>query len=159
MLLLDIAKEEYFAGKLHDYPPVTGGGDEGVVLFGGNAGHGLEPVGIVGGTLFQRPVLHGFGNGVGSFQLQLCAGIDAGAPGVIDLGGEALAHGGLVEDITAENLGDVDYRVHHLPSFRRYQNGLNTHFYTDSYVEKSINKLTLGALLRGAMVLPENRIL
>ena len=101
----------------------------------------------------------GVGNGVGSFQLQLCAGIDAGAPGVIDLGGEALAHGGLVEDITAENLGDVDYRVHHLPSFRRYQNGLNTHFCTDVSVEKSINKLTLGALLHGAVVLPENHIL
>ena len=82
------------------------------MLFGSNAGHGLEPVGVVGGTLFRGPILHGLRNGVGSGKLQLCPGIDAGTPGLINLGRKPLLHGSLVEYITAENLRNVDDCVH-----------------------------------------------
>ena len=42
------------------------GGQEGVQLAGGDAGHGLEPVGKVGGPLLQSPLLHGVGHRLGS---------------------------------------------------------------------------------------------
>ena len=32
------------------------------MLLGGDAGHGLEPVGEMGGALFDGPVLHGVGH-------------------------------------------------------------------------------------------------
>src|SRR5699024_11330011 len=46
-----LPSDELLAGKLHNHAAVRGGGDEAVVLLGGDAGHGLEPVGEVGSPL------------------------------------------------------------------------------------------------------------
>ena len=60
-----LALDEHLAGKLAEDLSVGRGREEGVVLFGGEAGHGLEPVGIVGGPVLKGPVLHGPGDHVG----------------------------------------------------------------------------------------------
>ena len=52
------ALDQLLARKLHQRRAALGRGQEGVVLFGCDAGHGLEPVGEVGRALGQRPILH-----------------------------------------------------------------------------------------------------
>ena len=47
-----LADNQLLAGEFHDDMAVVGGGDEAVMLLGGDAGHGLEPMRIVGGALF-----------------------------------------------------------------------------------------------------------
>ena len=41
---------------------LVGMADKCVMFFCGDAGKGLEPVGVMGGAVFNSPVLHGFGN-------------------------------------------------------------------------------------------------
>ena len=65
-----LAPGQLLAGQLHQHAGGPLGGDEAVVLLGGEAGHGLEPVGIVGGPLFNGPFLHGGGNLVGDGAVQ-----------------------------------------------------------------------------------------
>ena len=55
---IGLAAHKLFSGELHYDLSVIGGTDEAVVLLGGDAGHGLEPVGEMGRTLFDSPVLH-----------------------------------------------------------------------------------------------------
>ena len=52
-----LALDELLARELHDYA-VAVRLNEAVVLLGGNARHGLEPVGVVGSAHLYRPVLH-----------------------------------------------------------------------------------------------------
>ena len=54
-----LALHELLAGEFHDRPPVAQGMDEAVMLFRRDAGHGLEPVGVMGRAALDRPVLHG----------------------------------------------------------------------------------------------------
>ena len=56
--------------QLHPHAVLAVAGDEAVVLLGGEAGHGLKPVGVVGGALFNGPVLHRAGDlaGYGTIQ-------------------------------------------------------------------------------------------
>ena len=56
------ALDELLAGEFHD-DLIAVGGDEAVVLLGGHAGHGLEPVGEMRAAHFHCPVLHGIGDG------------------------------------------------------------------------------------------------
>ena len=44
-----LAHDQLLAGELEQGLAVLRGGEEGVVLLGGDAGEGLEPVGVVGG--------------------------------------------------------------------------------------------------------------
>ena len=57
-----LAVDELLAGELHEHAAVAVGLDEAVVLLGGDARHGLEPVREVGGALLERPVAHGGGD-------------------------------------------------------------------------------------------------
>ena len=104
--------DQFFAGELHDDPSVAGGRNEGIVLFRGDAGHGLEPVGKMGGTLFGGPVFHGFRDFVGNFQFQGRTGLDTVLPGGVDLGGKALDHGSLIKNIASKNFRDIDDLAH-----------------------------------------------
>ncbi len=56
---------QFLAAKLGNRAAIAGGGQEAVVLLGGQAGHGLEQVGEVGRPVLDGPVLHGAGDGVG----------------------------------------------------------------------------------------------
>ena len=65
-----LALDEFLAGEFEDRLAIAGGREERVMLFGGDAGHGVEDVGVVGGALFDGPVLHGDGDGIGDGGVQ-----------------------------------------------------------------------------------------
>ena len=76
------------------------------MFLGGEAGHGLEPVGIVGGAMLQRPGLHTVGNLVGRVQGQGGAVLQALLPGHHGFTADVFGHGVLVEHLGAEQTGD-----------------------------------------------------
>jgi len=59
------ALDQGLAGKFHNHLAGNGRGNKSVVFFGGDAGHGLKPMGIMGGAFLQRPILHGIGHHIG----------------------------------------------------------------------------------------------
>ncbi len=65
-----LAPNQILAGKFQDHPAALGRGDEAVVLFRRDAGHGLEPVGVVGAAPLHRPRLHGPGDLIGGGRFQ-----------------------------------------------------------------------------------------
>ena len=99
-----LAHHQLFARKFHDDFAVFGGGNEAVVLFGGDARHGLEPVGEVGGALLHRPVLHGVGDHVGNAHVQRMAEADGLDQRLIRFFGQPLLHDLTVEYVGCENL-------------------------------------------------------
>ncbi len=72
---------------------VVGGGDEGVMLFGGDAGHGIEDVGVVGRALLDGPIFHGDGDGIGDGGVEHDALFDRLLEFFEDGLGESFAHG------------------------------------------------------------------
>ena len=86
---------------------VAGRGEEAVVLLGGQAGHRLEQVGVVGRALLDGPVLHGGGDGVGDGRVERRALLDRLLQGLEDRLGQALPLHLLVEDVHAEQVLDV----------------------------------------------------
>ena len=102
-----LAHDELLASELKDGLSVLRPGDKGVVLFGGDAGEGLEPVGVVGGPLLHRPVLHGVGHNVGGGHADVAPVLHH----VHDLPehplGQALPHDGGAEDVGTEDLCHV----------------------------------------------------
>ena len=92
-----LAPHQLLAGKLHDGGAVLHGADEAVVLFAGDAGEGLEPVGVVGGALLDGPVPHEAGHHVGQFDVQGLALLQGGLQALVGGGGQPLLHHMLVE--------------------------------------------------------------
>jgi hypothetical protein len=68
-----LALYQLLAGEFDDHAAVRERRDEGLVLFSGESREGVEPVGVVGGAVFGRPLLHGrsdnFGDLEGKFLL------------------------------------------------------------------------------------------
>ena len=93
------APHQFLAGELHDRAPVAIGGDEAVVLFGGNARHRLEPVSKVGRALLDGPVLHGVGDDVRHGDVQALAIGDAAQHLPVGVLGQPLAHGRKIEHL------------------------------------------------------------
>jgi hypothetical protein len=91
--------------------------DKAVVLFGGDPGHGLEPVGKMRASFFHGPLLHGLGNFVGDGDVQRGAVRHALFPRVIGSGRQPLLHGVLVENHASEQLGEFCGCVHKSSSF------------------------------------------
>ena len=87
-----LALDKLLAGELHDDPSVGSGTDEAVMLFRGDSGHGLEPVGEMGGAVLHRPVLHGRGHGIGHGGIQPCALLNGLLQGTVYIGGQASLH-------------------------------------------------------------------
>ena len=108
---------QFLGAQLHDHAVLAVAGDEAVVLFGGEASHGLEPVGVVGGALFQRPVLHGVGDLPGGGTIQRCSLCQALLPLLIDVGGQALLHLLLTKYHLAEQRGNIRDLFTHAGSF------------------------------------------
>ena len=102
-----LAPDQLLAAELHDGLAAGGGRDEAVVLLGGVTGHGLEPVGEVGGAVFDGPVLHAFRDLIGGVQLERGAVLEALLPGHHGVAGDIFGHSRLVEDIHAEQTGDA----------------------------------------------------
>ena len=80
-----LALDQLFAGEIHDDAAVRCRRNKAIVLFCGDAGQRLEPVGIMGGTVSNGPVLHSGGNGIGYGCIQLGTLIDGLTQGLIDI--------------------------------------------------------------------------
>ena len=87
--------DQLSAGKLRQRPAVLRRGEKAVVLFGGDAGHRLEPVGIVRRALFDRPIAHRLGDNVRLGAGQTLAVLPGGAQCAVDLRRETLLHDGV----------------------------------------------------------------
>ena len=92
-----LALDELLARERHDGAAVLGGVDEAVVLLGGDAGEGLEPVGIMGRALLDGPLLHGVGDDVGHVDVKRHAFLDGSHELLVGGLGQALLHRVLVE--------------------------------------------------------------
>ena len=119
-----LPSDELLAGKLHNHPTIRGGGDEAVVLLGGDAGHGLEPVGEVGSPLLHRPVPHGGGHHIGHGQVQGRSLLHGTAQGTVNILRKAGLHHTLVKYLTSKIAGHVRH-VH--PSSPENKNGQRRH--------------------------------
>ena len=74
------------------------------MLLGGDAGHGIEDVGVVGGAFVDGPVFHGDGDGVGDGGIELGAFLDRLLK-LFEYGfGEAFAHDFFADDIGCEQV-------------------------------------------------------
>ena len=78
--------------------------EEAVVLLGGQPGHRVEDVRVVGGALLQGPVLHRGRDGVGDRRVQLGALFDRRDDRLVHRLRQACLHLGLGEDVGAEDL-------------------------------------------------------
>ncbi len=106
-----LAFNQLLAGKIHDHAAVGSRGDEAVVLLGGDAGQRLEPMGVVGGTVGDRPILHGGGHCIGHAGIQLCAVIDGLAQGLVDLRTQIGLHHPIVKHQTAEIIRNSTHNI------------------------------------------------
>ena len=82
------------------------------MLLGGDAGHGLEPVGKMGSALGERPILHGAGDDVGNGGVKRGAFPDCLFECAEDILGQPVFHNGLVKDHGAEQLRNLTVGVH-----------------------------------------------
>ena len=87
-----LAADEFAAGEFGDRGAGIGRNQERVVLLGGQAGHRLEPVGVVRGTTFQGPFLHGGGDDVGNARIERSALLDRFAQSLVHVLGEPRPH-------------------------------------------------------------------
>ena len=95
---------QLLAGELKDDLAVVPGADERVVLLGGDAVHGLEPVGVVGHALFHRPVAHGTGDDIGHLGLQGTAVGYGLVQRLVGILGQTLLHDLVAEYVHAKEL-------------------------------------------------------
>ena len=79
--------------------------DKGVMLFRGQSGLRLKPVGEMRDALAQGPFLHGVGHHVGDGHVQLFAFADGGAQFFVHILGHLFAHHLLGKAVDAINLG------------------------------------------------------
>ena len=86
------ALDQFLARKLHDGAAIVRGTQKRLMLFGGDARHGLEPVRIVGSALFNGPVLHGLGHRARHRRIQLMPAAYGTLERAIHIAGQALSH-------------------------------------------------------------------
>ena len=99
-----LAAHQLLAGKFHDDAAVRRGRNEAVVLFGGDAGERLEPVGIVRCPLFERPVLHRIGDHTRDGGVKVLAERHGAAQRLIGVLRQPLPHDTVVEHHRPEKL-------------------------------------------------------
>ena len=98
---IGLALHELLAREGHEHAAIALGGDEAVVLLGGDAGEGLEPVREVGGAHLERPLLHGMGDLVGDVDVEGLAVVHDAPELLVGGFGQPLLHDCLREDETA----------------------------------------------------------
>ena len=101
------AVDQVGAGELVDDPAAAHGTDEAVVLLRGDTVERLEPVGEVGGSVFQSPVLHGVGHHIGHFRIQSLVLFDGGIQCLVGDGGQPLPHHVVVKYLGTKDLGEI----------------------------------------------------
>ena len=99
-----LAFNQFLAGKFHDNAAALGRRNKAVVLFRRDTGHRLEPVGIMGGTVFQRPFLHRMSHYIRNIQVKRLAFLNRLFQRLIGTLGQTFLHRRIVEYKTAKNL-------------------------------------------------------
>ena len=120
---IGLAAHQFLSGEFHHDSAAGDGGDEAVVLLGGDAGHGLEPMCIVSGTLLGCPLFHGFCNFICGGKIQRGSLGHAFLPCAVGSGGKAVLHGFFVENHAAEAFGKFcsgTHNLYHLPKVLPY---------------------------------------
>ena len=108
---IGFADHQLIAGELFDGAAIGHWIEERVVLLSSDAGQWLEPVAIVRGTVFDRPVLHGNGNRVGNCWVKRCALTHGALQLCKDVTWQALQHGVAAEGHAAEVVGGARWVV------------------------------------------------
>ena len=113
---------EQLAGELLQNTPESVGFGKGIVLLGRAARQGLEPVGVVVGTVLQRPLAHACGNAVGNFARERRTVVHRVEQRRVSLLVEILTHGGASEYLLSEivrrtTFGSLD--LHGVVIYRR----------------------------------------
>ncbi len=96
--------DQGLAGEFGQRLPVGDRLEEAVMLLGGQPGHRVEDVGVVGGALLECPVLHRRGDRIGDRRVQLLALLDRGDHRLVDRLGQTRLHFGLGEHVRSEDL-------------------------------------------------------
>ena len=104
---IGLTADEHLAREFVDDAAFAGGAQEGVMLFGGQAGHGLEPVGVVRGALADGPVFHGAGHGIRDVRVKAFAAGDGGLQRAEHGLGQALLQDVEREDVATEDGVDI----------------------------------------------------
>ena len=102
-----LAADQHGAGEFGDDAALAVRHQEAVVLFRRLTGQGVEDMGEVGGTLFDGPVLHDGGHGIGDAGIHAFAEFDGLVQGLVDILGQAFTHHLVGEHVTAENVGGL----------------------------------------------------
>ena len=119
-----LAADQLLAAELTQHLAVFRRADEGIVLFGGHAGHGLEPVRIMGRALFQRPVLHGVGDHPRQAGIQRTAFFNGPPERFIGFLGQAVLHDRIVKAVFAEDHAGILHPL--LPPWNAHPRKHNT---------------------------------
>ena len=77
------------------------------MFLAGDAGQGLEPVGVMGSTQFHGPALHHAGNHVCHLNVQRRALVQGVLQALIGSAGQALLHNVLIKDLAAVDLHNI----------------------------------------------------
>ena len=105
-----LALDQLLAAELGDRRAVASRREKRVVLLGRDAGHRLEPVGVVRGAVLDGPVLQRGGDGVSRRLVERLSAGDRGAQGTIGRLRQPLLLHLVVEDEAAEHVGGSDGR-------------------------------------------------
>ena len=104
--------DKLLSGKLHQRFSVPAGSDKGVMFFRSNAGHWLEPVGIMGRPFFNGPVLHNSSHNLGDIGFQAQSFIHGLFQRLINMFRQPFAHNRVVKDLGTEILNDIEFLAH-----------------------------------------------
>ena len=104
---IGLAAYQLLTGELHDGGAVAHGADEAIMLLTGDAGQGLEPVGVVGSTQLHSPALHHAGNDVCHLDVQRSTLVQGVLQALVGSAGQALLHNVLIKDLAAVDLHNI----------------------------------------------------
>ncbi len=93
--------DQVLARELGERPPFSGRVQERVVLLGRGAGHGHEPVGVVGGAVRHRPFLHAMGDRIHDGRVEWLVALDGPSQLLRDRLREVVPLGILTEHVLA----------------------------------------------------------
>ena len=97
-----LSLDQLLAGKLHDDAAIGRRSNEAVMLFCGDAGQGLKPVGKMGGAVLHSPVPHGGSYRVCHMGIQRSTLINGPLQRSINIGGQLGPHDPVIKYQTAE---------------------------------------------------------
>lgn len=103
-----LSLNQRLSGKiLRNMPALICGRKESIMLSCGKIVHRLKPVGIMGRSLFNCPILHRAGNCVGNFGVQTFPQSAGSGQTFINLLGQAFSHYTVIKNAAAKNFFEV----------------------------------------------------